>query len=147
MPWTRLPPTTGKAIAIGYRGGFFHPGTGYSLGRAAIVANRIAGLAKDVNESALQDAVEKNLSQLRNSFAADDRFARLLNKLAFRHIPSGWLRDAVFSPVYQLPQAVLARFYAGRTSLRDRLAIAAAPARIPFFRQTANQPALLGESP
>jgi hypothetical protein len=59
----------------------------------------------------------------------------------------------VFSPVNRLPQATLERFYAGRTSVRDRLAIATAPTRLPFlpflpsFRPTPKRRPLLGENP
>jgi hypothetical protein len=84
---------------------------------------------------------------LRSSFATDDRFARLLNRLAFRFVPPARLRDRVFARVYGLPAATLARFYAGRTSLSDRLALAAAPAGLRLFRQPTEQRPLLGETP
>ena len=146
MPWAEAERPAGDATAIGYRGGFFHPGTGYSLPRAVLVAERLARLAGSVQSGGLAPAAAESLRALRIAWAADDRFARLLNRLAFRLVPPTRLRDAVFSTVYRLPAPVLSRFYAGRTRLRDRLALAAAPTRIPFLRHAAEQPLLFGEN-
>jgi lycopene beta-cyclase len=136
MPWAGQDVNV-EPLALGYRGGFFHPGTAYSLPRAAWVADRLAQVAATVEPSKLAAQAIEALDQLRSSWRADDRFARLLNRLAFRAWAPERLRDAVFAPVYRLPSAVLARFYAGRTSLGDRLAIAAAPTRLSRFRRTA----------
>ena len=158
MPWAKPSPPHGRspedALAIGYRGGFFHPGTGYSLGRAAVVAHRVAEIARDTGGAELEQCVRNGLEHLRAMWAKDDDFSRLLNRLAFGLVPASWLREQVFSPVYRLPQAALARFYAGRTRVRDRLAIATAPIRLPhlpflasFARPTARRFPLLGENP
>jgi hypothetical protein len=45
------------------------------------------------------------------------------------------------------PRATIARFYAGRTSLWDRLAMSAAPARLALPRETSHQRPLHGETP
>jgi lycopene beta-cyclase len=152
MPWTRpsgraRPSSTPGPFAIGYRGGFFHPGTGYSLSRAALVADRVATLAAAVPTPQLAATVARALRDLRASLRGDDGFARLLNRLAFQLVPASRLRDRVFAPVYRLPAAVLARFYAGRTSWGDRLAIAAAPAGLRLSRPNPQQRPLLGETP
>lgn len=146
MPWVGSAEPIGSC-AIGYRGGFFHPGTGYSLARAALVADRVAELAAAVPAARLAATVAGALADLRAAWGGDDRFARLLNRLAFRLVPAARLRDLVFAPVYGLPADVLARFYAGRTSRGDRLAIATAPARLRPFRQPPAQRSLLGEMP
>jgi len=147
MPWSEPSRRADNRLAIGYRGGFFHPGTGYSLPRAARVADSLARLAAMVPTAEMARAAGMALNDLRAVFRGDDQFARLLNRLAFRVVPPARLRDQVFAPVYGLPAPMLARFYAGRTSLRDRLAIAAAPAGVRLFRQTVEQHSLLGESP
>lgn len=145
MPWSKARPT--DPLAIGYRGGFFHPGTGYSLSRAVLVAEAIAGAAATAPATGLAQAVKRALGDLRSSFVTDDRFARFLNRLAFRLVPPAGLRDRVFARVYELPAPTLARFYAGRTSLRDRLAFATAPSGLRLFRQPTVQRSLLGETP
>jgi lycopene beta-cyclase len=149
MPWARPARAASQAdrLAIGYRGGFFHPGTGYSLPRAVLVAERLARLAAGGPTAQLAATVARALQDLRAAWRPDDRFARLLNRLAFQWVSEGHLRDGVFAPVYGLPADVLARFYAGRTSLGDRLAIAGAPARARLFHQTAQQTPPLGEMP
>lgn len=146
MPWAKAPETP-DALAIGYRGGFFHPGTGYSLPRALLVADALAGTAATVPTAELAEATKQTLRGLRRAFATDDRFARLLNRLAFQFVPPERLRDRVFARVYGLPTPMLARFYAGRTSLRDRIALAAAPSGLRLFRQPTAQSSLIGETP
>lgn len=145
MPWA-APEVTPSALAIGYRGGFFHPGTGYSLPRAAVVAERIAAVVSEGDDD-LPTAVARSLGELRASWEPSDRFARLLNQLAFRLVPEAWLRDAVFARVYRLAEPLLARFYAGRTTRRDRLALAAAPLRLPLSAARTSHAPLLGELP
>ncbi len=145
MPWSKTGP--GDALAIGYRGGFFHPATGYSLPRAVIVADALADVAARVPVAGLAKAAKKALAGLRSSFAANDRFGRLLNRLAFRVVPPTRLRDGVFAYVYELPAAELARFYAGRSSLRDRISLAMAPSGLRRLRYDTGRRPLLGQSP
>jgi lycopene beta-cyclase len=146
MPW-RKASAGEQPLAIGYRGGFYHPGTGYSLPRAVLVADALARTATTVPAEGFARAAKHVLSDLRSSFSVDDRFARLLNRLAFRFVPPARLRDRVFSRVYGLPAPTLARFYAGRTSLSDRLALAAAPSGLRLFQKPTEQRPLLGETP
>jgi len=147
MPWSASTRRRDDVLAIGYRGGFFHPGTGYSLARSVLVAHRIARLASAEVNVDLTATVESGLRKLAASWASDNRFARALNRLAFRYLPGGWLRSLVYSPIYRLPPATLARFYAGRTSVRDRLSLLAAPARLSFPRNPRSHQRLLGETP
>jgi lycopene beta-cyclase len=145
MPWSSA--RGGRSsLAIGYRGGFFHPGTGYSLPRAALVADTLARLAAVTNLDGLRHATEKSLDALRSAWQTDDRFGRWLNWLAFRAVPGRWLRDLVFENVYRLPAQVLARFYAGRTSRRDRIAVATAPVALSFLQRTSRPLPLPGET-
>jgi len=129
MPWGTSRRQPGEVVAIGYRGGFFHPGTGYSLARSVIVAHRIARLAGEAGNADLSSLIANGLAELGAFWEDDNRFARRLNYLAFRLLPGRWLRDLVFSAVYRLPHPTLARYYAGRTSTGDRLALVGAPLR------------------
>jgi lycopene beta-cyclase len=147
MPWGRPRREASDTLAVGYRGGLFHPGTGYSLGRAARVAHRIASVLQEPPVGERTRSVHDALTGLRRAWSVDDRFARLLNRLAFNLVPPTWLRQHVFARVYRLPQATLDRFYAGRTSLRDRLALATAPLRIPLSLASERHVPLLGENP
>ena len=147
MPWEPTRRDSEDVATVGYRGGFFHPATGYSLGRAVVVAHRIAGLANSAPASAWSTSTRDLLQTMRSAWSTDDDFARWLNWLAFRVVPPSWLRSAVYSPVYRLPPTTLERFYAGQTELSDRIALSLAPAHIPFFRPNAKHLPLLGENP
>jgi lycopene beta-cyclase len=147
MPWAGPRRAAEETLAIGYRGGFFHPGTGYSLARSALVANRIASVLSTTPVELRAQAAANALAECRKRWAVDDRFGRLLNRLAFTVVPPSWLRRHVFERVYRLPQPTLQRFYAGRTSLGDRIALATAPLRTPLFSTTDKHAPLLGENP
>ena len=150
MPWSEpahAVEARDAGLAIGYRGRFFHPGTGYSLSRAALVACRVAECARDGNSSDFSHVCEQAMAALRAAWSPDDAFARRLNRLVFTWLPPTWLREMIFSPVYRLPESVLGGFYAGRTRLRDRLALATAPVRFSMFRPVAKPLSLLGGNP
>lgn len=151
MPWAEATKAASGSCedvpTIGYRGGFFHPGTGYSLARAVVVAHRMAEVIRNPDREGWGPAVEQQLGDLRAQWAADDGFARWLNWVAFVHIPPAWLRDAVFAPVYRLPETVLADFYAGGTRAGERIALATAPLRLPFFRPIGKHQPLFAERP
>jgi lycopene beta-cyclase len=100
-------------LAIGYRGGFFHGVTGYSLPEAARVARAIAR-SRTPSEAALALAA---LSQAR---AAQRRFQRLLARLLFRALPAP-RRWTALDRFYRLPEEVIARFYASRSTALDRV--------------------------
>jgi lycopene beta-cyclase len=97
---------------IGYRGGFFHPVTGYSLPLAARVARALA-------EAPAANDVAPALAAVRGALAPQRRFGRLLNRLMFRAMDAGqrWTALARF---YRLPEATIARFYASRSTGWDR---------------------------
>jgi lycopene beta-cyclase len=146
MPWVAGPDlrdTTSAAVAIGYRAGLFHPATGYSLGLAAQSADRIARAAGTTGS--LRTATSAAVAKLHAEIDDDVRFAHVLNLLAFRAIPGSWLRSLVFSAVYRLPPDLLQRFYAVRTSVRDRLALLGAVARVPWLRPSWSSTHLNGE--
>ncbi|HXI58924.1 MAG TPA: lycopene cyclase family protein, partial [Polyangia bacterium] len=99
-------------IAVGYRGGFFHPVTGYSLPIAARVALAVAGARTRQETLAAVAAVSRQLEPQR-------RFGLLLNRLMFQAMP-GAQRWTALERFYRLPQPTIARFYASRSTWWDR---------------------------
>ena len=104
--------TTEVAMAIGYRGDFFHPVTGYSLPIAVRVARALAPVTTRAEAAAA-------LASLRRELAPQQRFGHLLNRLMFRAMAplSRWTALERF---YRMPAATIARFYASRTTWWDR---------------------------
>jgi lycopene beta-cyclase len=102
----------GGALAIGYRGGFFHPVTGYSLPIAVRVARALAAAGTRA------DAVGA-LGELRRALEPQRRFERLLNRLMFRAMPAA-ARWRALARFYELPEPTIARFYASRSTGWDR---------------------------
>jgi lycopene beta-cyclase len=120
MPWTGSGPVGLAAAASGsgpllggYRGGWLHPATGYSL----TIALRLAlALAQVPPGKPWQPPVAALARELRRQV----RFAQLLNRLLFRwFLPAD--RSAVFRRFYTMPEATIRRFYALRTTFGDRL--------------------------
>jgi lycopene beta-cyclase len=135
MPWSAGDGTEDNAtgpVAVGYRAGLFHPATGYSLGLGARTAEDLAIALRGALPGRLHETALQVVRKVRAALATNLRFARMLNFLAFRAIPQGWLRSLVFGAVYRLPQEILGRFYAAQTTPGDRLALLAAVARVPW---------------
>jgi len=90
MPWTgSLPPSGTGAIRAGYAGGWFHPGTGYSLPVAARLAQAIASHPIDAIRA----------GGLRPLFIEQQRqseYCHFLNRLLFRRYPPH-MRQYIFS--------------------------------------------------
>jgi lycopene beta-cyclase len=109
---TSSSPATEGPHRIGYRGGFFHPVTGYSLPVAARVAVALA-------RAGSPEAIGPALAAVRRDLVGQRRFERLLNRLMFRAMPAAerWRALARF---YRLPEGTIARFYASRNTTWDR---------------------------
>lgn len=117
MPW-RMPapapqPVPG-VIRGGYGGGWFHPGTGYSLPLAAELAELIAATEADALPGAVAAAIRERRRRA--------RFCHLLNRLLFRWYPPD-ARRGIFERFYRLPDATIARYYAMRLRPVDRMRI------------------------
>lgn len=106
-----------NVVSIGYRGGFFHPVTGYSLPLAARVATAVARTRRTEDVPAAVAAIARDLR-------GQQRFGRLLNRLLFQAMPPG-ARWHALDRFYRLPDATIARFYASRNTLWDRLRVLA----------------------
>jgi lycopene beta-cyclase len=121
MPSTNPTPSPGatprsgsarSGLAIGYAGGLFHAGTGYSLPIAAAAAVALATAATGADPEAA-------LRPIRERMHAQNRYFALLNRLMFAGVPPA-LRRGIFARFYGLPIATIARFYAARTTFADR---------------------------
>jgi len=114
MPWAGALPqhAAGAVLAAGYRGGYFHPATGYSL-PAALRAAEIIGA------DPTQIPMAERWQRFQRSHRAQVVYARQLNRLLF-----GGFADAdmwrVFERFYRLPAGLIERFYAMSLSVPDR---------------------------
>ena len=99
-------------LRIGYRGGFFHPVTGYSLPIAIRVALALAPAGTRAEAAAALGAVADEL-------APQQRFGQRLNRLMFEAMPPA-LRWTALERFYRMRPDTIARFYASRTTLWDR---------------------------
>lgn len=113
---------------VGLRAALFHPVTGYSLPEAAGLADVIAELP-DFDTRTVAAAIEKHAKQRWR----DHNFSRVLNRLLFRAAKPE-LRYVVLQRFYGLPQGLLERFYAGRSTLGDRMRILAGKPPVPINR-------------
>ena len=105
-------PDAHGALRIGYRGGFFHPVTGYSLPIATRVALALAPARTRADAVAALAALARELEQ-------QQRFGHLLNRLMFDAMPPA-LRWTALDRFYRMPSETITRFYASRTTVWDR---------------------------
>lgn len=103
----------------GLRGGFFHAMTGYSLPDAVRIATLVAGMG-DLSGPALHGALYKAAE----AHWRGQLFYRLLTTLLFK-AAEPQERHRMLSRFYRLDPALVGRFYAGRSSLWDKLRILA----------------------
>lgn len=116
----------GTTPMIGLRAGLFHPTTGYALPDAvrladAICADRTAGpqgLARGIRKHAL-DVWNRR------------RFYRLLNRMLFRAAEPRQ-RYRILERFYRLPTPLIERFYAGRSTLADRVRVLSGRPPVPL---------------
>lgn len=109
MPYQR--PASLSKMALGYRGGFFHPATGYSMPLVADLADQIA-------RAPARSAAEV-IENFRKSTTFQTTFSLWLNRLLFRLVKPSQ-RHTVFRRFYeQLPLSTIQRFYACQFSAVD----------------------------
>jgi lycopene beta-cyclase len=117
MPWARpasrlLPKDQVGLVHAGYRGGWFHPATGYSLPVAVRLAQAIA-------DAPLGEPLERVIDRLQSDHAGQARFARFLNRLLFFGFEPAD-RWNVFERFYRFPVDMIERFYALRLTREDQ---------------------------
>lgn len=113
MPWNETSTLQRRGpLRVGYRGGFFHPATGYSLAVAARLAEHIASRSpSDLFDTAWRDFVRTHRRQA--------AFCRRLNAMLFQWFPPQE-RWHVFQRFYGLPLETIERFYALRLRRLDQ---------------------------
>jgi lycopene beta-cyclase len=119
----------GQRVAkAGMRAGLFHPVTGYSLPDAVRLASAI-GAASDLSGAAL-DALTHGYA--RRAWKKRG-FYRMLSAMLFRAAEPGE-RYRILERFYRLDAGLIARFYAGQSSLFDRARVLAGKPPVPIGR-------------
>lgn len=122
----------GSLVRAGVRAGLFHPLTSYSLPDAVRFALQF---------SALDNLSAERLGRISDDWAAQHwrrgRFYRMLSRMLFgaAHSDERWRMLAHF---YALPEALIERFYAGRSTLADMARILAGKPPVPVFAALAS---------
>ena len=110
----------------GLRAGLFHCTTGYSLPHAVRLADWIAA-QPSLNAEALDRGIRAMAQQAWNS----QRFYRLLNRMLFlAGCPAN--RWQVMQRFYGLSEGLISRFYAGRSTLADKLRVLTGKPPVPI---------------
>lgn len=121
--------TEGETVArVGLAAALFHPTTGYSLPDAVATARMIAGMS-DLSSAALRAATEARSKSL----WADRAFYRLLDRMLFRAAEPGE-RWKVLRRFYGLPEGIVRRFYAGRSTALDKVRLLAGKPPVPVVK-------------
>lgn len=118
----------GEAGKVGMRAAMFHPATGYSLPDAVRTASAIAALP-DLSGDAIHDA----LYALAKKRWDAGGFYRLLNRMAFR-AATPEERYVIYQRFYRLRPALIERFYAGQSTLFDKMRVLAGKPPVPIGR-------------
>ncbi|MET0362360.1 MAG: lycopene beta-cyclase CrtY [Sphingobium sp.] len=113
---------------VGLRGGFFHAMTGYSLVEAVRVAADVAAMP-DLSGPALHAA----LRRMGEAHWRGGRFYRLLAELLFRAADAPE-RHRILARFYRLDPALIDRFYAGKSTVYDKLRIMTGKPPVPLGR-------------
>jgi lycopene beta-cyclase len=119
----------GDGVAkAGMRGALFHPTTGYSLPDAVRIASRL------VREPDLSgDALHALLYAEARKAWQDRSFYRMLSRMLFRaaHPPQRW---KILDHFYRKDRGLIRRFYAGRSTLPDKVRLLSGKPPVPIGR-------------
>lgn len=115
IPWRSAPCHESEVLTAGYRGGWFHPTTGYSFPLACQLALTVAHSPS----AGIDDAAEETL---RRGYRKNRRYCHLLNWMLFcAYAPES--RYKVLERFYRLPEATIQRFYSLSMTPADRARI------------------------
>lgn len=117
-----------KVAKGGARGGLFHPTTGYSLPDAIRAAVLVAG-ASDLSGAGLHDLLHGFAKRAWRSRGFYRMLDVMLFKAAYPHE-----RRAVLERFYGLDEGLIARFYAARSTVRDKARVLVGKPPIPIAR-------------
>jgi len=113
----------------GIRAALFHPTTGYSLPDAVRLADDLGASNGPLDSAELYERIRKRSRRVWRS----GRYFRFLNRMMFRAAePSN--RHRIMERFYRLPEPLIARFYAGRLTWRDRVRILSGKPPVPVGR-------------
>lgn len=112
--------------AVGLSGGFFHAATGYSLPYAVRIADLIAEAATLETTS-----LYRLLHAEARALWQGHRFYRMLNRMLFLAAKPAE-RHVVLRRFYGLPAPLIGRFYAGRSTLADKVRMLAGRPPVPL---------------
>ncbi len=129
-----------QPIKLGIRGGYYHAVTGYSFPEAMKSANLIAvaiqrGLKN--GEAGFYTALDDEMCKHERGHYSDETFLRLLNRMLFRAAKPD-ARFKVLQRFYGLNSGLIARFYAGQLTWRDKLRILAGKPPVPVTKALFN---------
>jgi lycopene beta-cyclase len=113
---------------VGLAAALFHPTTGYSLPDAVATARMIAGM-EDLSSASLRAATEGRSKLLWTERA----FYRLLDRMLFR-AAEPHQRWKVLRRFYGLPEGIVRRFYAGRSTPLDKVRLLAGKPPVPVVK-------------
>lgn len=117
-----------RVAKAGMRAGMFHPLTGYSLPDAARMAMAVAGAA-DLSGTALH---ERTHGIARRAWKKR-KFYRMLSAMLFRAAEPGE-RYRILERFYRLDAGLITRFYAGQSTMFDRLRVLSGKPPVPVGR-------------
>lgn len=110
----------------GLRAGMFHCTTGYSLPHAVRLAEWIAG-----QRTLDAESLDAGIRAIAHETWQSQRFYRLLNRMLFlAGRPSS--RWQVMQRFYGLPEGLISRFYAGRSTVGDKLRVLTGKPPVPI---------------
>ncbi|WP_308222988.1 lycopene cyclase family protein [Sphingomonas sp. J344] len=113
------------------RAGLFHPVTGYSLPDAVRLAALI-GNARDLSGAALHDLTYGHARRIWRQRG----YYRMLSAMLFRAAEPAE-RYRILERFYRLDDGLVARFYAGQSSIFDRARVLAGKPPVPVKRALA----------
>ena len=116
-----------KVAKAGLRSGMFHATTGYSLPDAVRLATALPGLLTDTADLA------SLTEQLARDHWRSRSYYRLLDTMLFR-AAEPQLRYKIFERFYRLSPGLIERFYAGTSSITDKVRILSGKPPVPIGR-------------
>jgi lycopene beta-cyclase len=122
---------SGRVAKAGARGGFFQPVTSYSLPDAV----RLAVFVAEQNDFD-GDRLHLALKRRAEAHWEKGKFYRMLNKMLFRaSVPRE--RYKILERFYTLHSALIARFYAGNSTIADKIRILSGKSPVPIGKAIA----------
>ena len=117
----------GPVAPLGMRAGLSNPVTGYSLPSAVALADAVATALP-----ARPDSLRRMIEARARATWQTQGFYRVLNRMLFL-AGNAHQRWRVFDRFFRLPQPLIERFFAGRSTALDRMRLVSGKPPVPFF--------------